>query len=89
MIHDTIGRRKSRTNIHTFRQLIVACSHQEGETASADVAYAASAAEDDSVFLAGSTVGQWTGQTSAGNEDFAVAKFDADGEFLWAWQVNA
>lgn len=51
-----------------------------------EFAYAAAAASDGGVFLAGSTSGNWS-TTVAGGSDFAVAKIDSDGTLVWAWQV--
>lgn len=41
---------------------------------------------DDSVVMAGHTMGTWGGSIR-GEEDFAVVKLDAGGNEIWRWQV--
>ncbi|CAN0002449.1 unnamed protein product, partial [Sphacelaria rigidula] len=57
---------------------------QDG-TAAQDYLYAASALENGSVLLVGSTGGKWDG-LNAGGSDFAAVTLDADGTELWRWQ---
>lgn len=48
-----------------------------------DYAYGLAVAADNSAFLAG------TKYRSAGSGwDYAIVKLDADGDFLWDWQVR-
>ena len=73
--------------------LPVWCRHvclQGGAPQAYSFVYAASAGVNNSVFLAGSVDGSdgWDGHPSSGLDDFAVAKLDADGGFLWAWLVS-
>lgn len=42
---------------------------------------------DGSIFLAGDTVGSWSG-VNAGDLDFLVVKLDDDGKEMWRWQVR-
>lgn len=42
---------------------------------------------DGFIYIAGYTLGDWAG-TNAGDEDFAAAKLDADGNEIWRWQVK-
>lgn len=51
-----------------------------------DIVYGASAAADDSFFLAGATTGVWDAP-GAGGWDMVAAKIDANGSRLWVWQV--
>ncbi|CAN0000522.1 unnamed protein product, partial [Laminaria digitata] len=39
-----------------------------------------------SVFLTGTTEGNWSG-TSVGGVDFIACKLDANGKEVWRWQV--
>lgn len=52
-----------------------------------DVVYDVAIGNDGSVFLAGTTFGDWN-DTNAGDSDFAAAKLDADGNEVWRWQVR-
>lgn len=47
-----------------------------------------SATDNGSFVLAGYTTGVWSGEASAGGEDFAAVKLDADGVEVWRWQVR-
>lgn len=47
------------------------------------------AGEDDSMVLAGSTRGNWSGTNLGGAWDLAAVKLDSEGEELWRWQVSA
>src|SRR5436190_1418954 len=46
------------------------------------------AATDGSVYVAASTLGTLAGQTSAGNQDAVVRKYDASGNVLWTSQFG-
>ena len=59
---------------------------QDG-SATDDTLHAVALTKDGSVILAGSTTGVW-GEASIGSDDFAAVKLDAEGNLLWAWQVN-
>ena len=45
-------------------------------------------AMDGSVFLTGTTYGNWGNSTNAGSGDIFVVKLDSDGNELWNWQVT-
>lgn len=49
---------------------------------------AVSMTEDGGYVLAGYTEGVWSGEASAGGQDFVVVKLDADGQEVWRWQVR-
>ncbi|CAN0111305.1 unnamed protein product [Ascophyllum nodosum] len=61
--------------------------YQGGAPQASSAVSGASVGADNSVFLAGSVYGfdGWDDHPSSGLVDFAVAKLDADGGFLWAW----
>lgn len=44
--------------------------------------------EDGGYVLAGYTEGVWSGEASAGGQDFVVVKLHADGQGVWNWQVR-
>lgn len=47
---------------------------------------AAVSGEDNSVILAGSSRGNWSG-VNLGEMDFIAVKLDSDGKEVWRWQV--
>ena len=57
-------------------------------TDAADFAYGIAVATDG-LYLAGSTDGAFAGQTSAGDSDAFVSKFDDNGNQLWTWQFGS
>ena len=59
---------------------------QDGTTEIDDI-HALAVADDGSIFLAGYTLGNWTG-TNLGARDFAACKLDGNGTLLWKWQVT-
>lgn len=59
---------------------------QDGTT-NIDYVTAVALGIDGSVFLAGTTYGDWYG-VNVGGRDFAAAKLDADGNPEWRWQVR-
>lgn len=50
---------------------------------------AASMTNDGCFVLAGHTEGVFSGEASAGGEDFAAVKLDAEGQEVWRWQVRS
>lgn len=59
---------------------------QDGTIAS-DELKAAAATGDGSVVLAGYTCGEWSGDLTGEECDFAAVKLDANGTEVWRWQV--
>ncbi|CAM9445750.1 unnamed protein product [Ectocarpus fasciculatus] len=58
---------------------------QDG-TISNDKIQAAAATGDGSVVLAGYTHGEWSGELTGEESDFAAVKLDANGTEVWRWQ---
>lgn len=52
-----------------------------------DKIQAAAATGDGSVVLAGYTHGEWSGELTGEESDFAAVKLDANGTEVWRWQV--
>lgn len=70
-----------------MKDLQIMCSSllQDG-TPEDDVMRTAAMTAGGSLFLAGSTGGNWS-SNSAGSEDFAVVQLHPNGTVLWRWQV--
>lgn len=67
--------------------MVACCFPLQNGTADEDHLLSILVGDDESVVIAGQTMGEWE-IVNAGEGDFAAVKLDEHGTYVWSWQVT-